>query len=71
MSMPTTVRRYTVEELDRFPDDGNRYELVNGVLLVTPGPAEERHAERLVWHPPEMPAPLVLDLAGIFGSDPT
>jgi hypothetical protein len=40
-------------------------------LSVPGGPAEERHAEGLVWHPPEMPAPLVLDLAEIFGSDPT
>jgi Uma2 family endonuclease len=35
-----TVPRYTVEDLDRFPDDGNRYELLEGMLLVTPGPSE-------------------------------
>jgi Uma2 family endonuclease len=39
MSMPTTVPRYTVDDLAAFPDDGNRYELVDGILLVTPGPA--------------------------------
>ena len=39
MPMPTTVRRYTVDDLAAFPDDGNRYELVDGVLLVTPGPS--------------------------------
>ena len=33
-----TVPRYTVDDLDRFPEDGNRYELLDGVLLVTPGP---------------------------------
>ena len=33
-----TVPRYTVDDLDRFPDDGNRYELLDGVLLVTPAP---------------------------------
>ena len=33
-----TVPRYTVGDLDRFPDDGNRYELLDGVLLVTPAP---------------------------------
>lgn len=34
-----TVPRYTVDDLDRFPEDGNRYELLDGVLLVTPFPA--------------------------------
>jgi Uma2 family endonuclease len=33
-----SVPRYTVDDLDRFPDDGNRYELLDGVLLVTPAP---------------------------------
>ena len=27
---------YTVDDLQHFPDDGNRYELLEGVLLVTP-----------------------------------
>ena len=34
-----TVPRYTVDDLERFPEDGNRYELLDGVLLVTPFPA--------------------------------
>ena len=38
MVMPTTARRYTVEEVLAFPSDGNRYELVHGELLVTPAP---------------------------------
>lgn len=38
MVMPLAVPRYTIEDLDRFPDDGNRYELLDGVLLVTPAP---------------------------------
>lgn len=38
MVMPVTLRRFTVEEVDQFPDDGNRYELLDGVLFVTPGP---------------------------------
>ena len=29
---------YTVDILDRLPDDGNRYEVVHGELLVTPAP---------------------------------
>jgi len=38
MAMPVTLRRFTLDELDAFPADGNRYELVGGLLLVTPGP---------------------------------
>jgi Uma2 family endonuclease len=38
MAMPLAVPRYTIADLDRFPDDGNRYELLAGALLVTPGP---------------------------------
>src|SRR5689334_10982405 len=36
MAMAISVPLYTVEDLDHFPDDGNRYELLDGVLLVTP-----------------------------------
>jgi len=36
MAMPVAAPRYTIADLDRFPDDGNRYELLGGVLLVTP-----------------------------------
>ncbi len=38
MAMPAMVPRYTVDDLDSFPNDGNRYELLDGVLLVTPAP---------------------------------
>jgi len=38
MAMSDTARRYTVNEVLAFPDDGNRYELVDGELLVTPTP---------------------------------
>jgi Uma2 family endonuclease len=36
MAMVTTLPRFTVDDLESFPDDGNRYELLNGVVLVTP-----------------------------------
>jgi Uma2 family endonuclease len=38
MVMPDTARHYTVDEVLAFPEDGNRYELVDGELLVTPAP---------------------------------
>ena len=36
--MPLAVPRYTIDDLNRFPRDGNRYELLDGMLLVTPAP---------------------------------
>jgi Uma2 family endonuclease len=38
MPMAVTARRFTVDEVLSWPDDGNRYELVDGVLIVTPAP---------------------------------
>ncbi len=38
MGMAIPLQRYTLEDLERFPNDGNRYELLDGVLLVTPAP---------------------------------
>jgi len=42
MPLPATIRAqgpyYTVDILDQLPDDGNRYEVVYGELLVTPSP---------------------------------
>ena len=38
--MAISIPRYTVDDLERFPSDGNRYELLDGVLLVTPAPRE-------------------------------
>jgi Uma2 family endonuclease len=36
--MATAAGPYTIEMLDRFPRDGKRYEILDGVLLVTPAP---------------------------------
>lgn len=36
MAMAISVPLYTVNDLEHFPEDGNRYELLDGVLLVTP-----------------------------------
>src|SRR5438132_517094 len=39
MAMPLPLPTYTVDQVRAFPADGNRYELVEGMLLVTPQPA--------------------------------
>lgn len=47
MAMPVVpeARRYTVAEVLAFPPDGNRYEVVQGTLLVTPAP---RHRHQVI-----------------------
>lgn len=39
MAMPDVQRRYTVAEVLAFPEDGKRYELIGGELIVSPAPA--------------------------------
>lgn len=39
MAMPDTFAAWTLADLYRLPDDGNRYELVRGALFVTPAPS--------------------------------
>jgi len=41
MDMVLAVPRYTLADLETLPDDGNRYELLDGLLLVTPAPSLE------------------------------
>ena len=43
MAMPLT-QPWTLDELDRLPDDGNRYEVLDGELLVTPAPSDVHEA---------------------------
>jgi Uma2 family endonuclease len=38
MGMPQHATRWTAEMVRALPDDGNRYEVVDGELLVTPAP---------------------------------
>jgi Uma2 family endonuclease len=35
---PEPGQLFTVDDLDRMPDDGRRYELIDGVLVVSPAP---------------------------------
>ncbi len=41
-AITTTARRWTVADLESLPDDGNRYEIIDGELHVTSAPH--------VWH---------------------
>jgi Uma2 family endonuclease len=38
MGMPLPLPTYTTDDLRAFPEDGQRYELLEGMLLVTPMP---------------------------------
>lgn len=40
MAMPATHVEWTVDMVDALEDDGQRYELIDGELFVTPAPAE-------------------------------
>ncbi len=39
MHMPKLERRWTTDDLKELPDDGNRYEVIDGELFVTPAPS--------------------------------
>lgn len=50
--LPDTSRTdWTVDELAQLPEDGKRYEILDGVLLVSPSPAvlHQRASRELVW----------------------
>ena len=45
MGMPLSHTEWTAEMLNDLPDDGNRYEVIDGELFVTPTPADiHQHA---------------------------
>ena len=39
MGMPVSKVPTTADELEAIPEDGNRYEIIDGVLFVTPAPS--------------------------------
>lgn len=47
MAMPVS-EAWTIERLDQLPEDGNRYEVLDGELLVTPPPSEA-HESIVAW----------------------
>jgi Uma2 family endonuclease len=50
MAMPDTARRWTAQMVRELPEDGKRYEVIHGELIVTPSPRPrlERVRMRLV-----------------------
>lgn len=44
MHMPALKRQWTVADLDDLPDDGQRYEVIDGELFVTPSPSLRHQA---------------------------
>jgi hypothetical protein len=48
--MPRDHAEWTVDDLDGLPDDGLRYELLDGILLVSPAPSKRhQRAVKLVF----------------------
>jgi len=41
--MPATHPEWTVDMLDALPDDGRRYEIIDGELFVSPSPSDAHH----------------------------
>lgn len=50
MLMALSTSTWTLAELDRLPDDGNKYELIDGALFVTPAPSPAHERLALVLH---------------------
>jgi Uma2 family endonuclease len=44
MAMPASRAEWTVDMLDALPDDGSRYEIIDGELFMTPSPAYPHQA---------------------------
>lgn len=50
MVMALSTRLWTLAELDRLPEDGNTYELIDGELFVTPAPSPAHEELASVMH---------------------
>ena len=52
MAIIDTRKRWTATELRAIPDDRNRYEIIDGALLVTPSPSREhQRLSKLFFRP--------------------
>lgn len=50
MAMPSLKRDWTVADLADLPEDGNRYEVLDGMLYVTPAPTFDHQAALQLLH---------------------
>lgn len=50
MGMPAAHANWTVDMLDALPDDGQRYEIINGELYVTPAPSDVHQLVAAAFH---------------------
>ncbi|HEY4303487.1 MAG TPA: Uma2 family endonuclease [Gemmatimonadaceae bacterium] len=78
MAMPAIAMEWTVDMLDALPDDGNRYEIIDGQLFVTPSPNDvhqyvvgELHALLLAYLKPARLARSVVSPSDIRREDRT
>jgi Uma2 family endonuclease len=51
IAYPPPLQGWTVRDLDRLPDDGQRYELIDGVVVVAPSPTllHQHVTSQLEW----------------------
>jgi len=68
MGMPQTDSHWTAELVRALPDDGKRYELVSGELVVTQASARTRFSSPICscCRPSAESPPLLLDLPALF-----
>jgi Uma2 family endonuclease len=50
MGMPAAHANWTVEMLDALPEDGQRYEIIDGELYVTPAPSDVHQLVAAAFH---------------------
>ena len=57
MGMPAAPANWTVDMLDALPDDGQRYEIIDGELFVTPAPSDVHQLVVGAFSPSDRPLP--------------
>ena len=72
--MALETHRWTRADLERMPDDGNRYEVIHGELLVSPAPRPahvfiQDYLQQRVLAPFCEPLGFMVSVTGAFVSD--
>jgi Uma2 family endonuclease len=62
MAMPELKRRWTVAERDQLPDDGNRYEVIDGEVLSASTARVDRVEKRKLYREEHVPEYWIVDL---------